>query len=236
MAFLLGVAAILVVVGMCYARAFAVARRYAEAIRGAFREVGVEPYGGWDTDTIRGQIRGVWVDYQVEGGSKYSRAHERTVCSASVTGVPRCELGVRPRDLENPVSRFEVRTGDPQFDSAFIVESAPAWLARAVLDASMRAALLALTPCQVEWNGNALRLTKKGCVDELPKATRLLETMGELCAHVSALPGQLEEQRLLAAARETSGYRGATAETSEALDDAAWKEAEELALANARRP
>ncbi len=189
-------------------------------IEDAFRSLGGDPvraHGG-----VEGPIGGHVVHYAMFTGRHNHSA--RTICRFTLSiQRPAFEMDLRPetRSERRAVERgraIDLVLGDEAFDDAFIVEAAPAEVARALLDERARTALLTFSPCRLTVAGNELHFSKHTTLNEPAEVRRVLE----LCVHVGttldALPSLLHEQRL-AQAREGggSGYRGPTPEAMSAL-------------------
>lgn len=91
----------------------------------------------------------------------------------------------------------DVQTGDARFDARFIVEAAPAHLARAFLDAKLRAALLEAWPVEVSSIDGHLRVAATGHV----RRTRAIE--------LAYLAARLGAAYRASAAGENAPYRAA---------------------------
>jgi hypothetical protein len=210
-------------------------------IEEAFRSLDGEPSRA--RRGIEGRLRGVDLHYLLLVGERRSNTFQ-THCRATLPGPPIAfEMDLRPetraaiRDVEHGRA-IDLTLGDPAFDDTFIVEAAPAEMARALLDEKARTALLAFSPCRLTVTGNDLHFTKHGKLDELAEVRRVLE----LCSHVGsslvALPGQLQERRLAQAHdADHAGYRGPTLEAIRGLrtTSQAGEELAALQLVRARR-
>src|ERR1700722_2326941 len=105
----------------------------------------------------RGTIQGRLVRYVTVSGHKGFTGFTRATAPFP-PGAPQLELHLKPqtRDDEGLVQRGEeidVVVGDPPFDSAFVVEAAPAETVRALLDPHTRSMLRALLPCELHIAG-----------------------------------------------------------------------------------
>ena len=124
---------------------------------------------------------------------------------------PETRWGVR--DVEHGRA-IDLVLGDEAFDDSFLVEAAPADMARALLDREARTALLSFHPCRLTVIGNELRFTKMALLDELAEIRRVLELCTRVRSRLESLPALLHEERL-ALAREgasAGGYRGPSAQ------------------------
>jgi hypothetical protein len=188
-------------------------------IEEAFRSLGGEPTRvAWG---VGGSVRGVAVHYRLDGGKRRAR---RTICTARLSiQRPAFEMDLRPetrwgqRDVEQGRA-IDLVLGDAQFDDSFLVEAAPAELARALLDAETRTAMLAFHPCRLTVLGDELRFSKNEVLGEFAEIRRVLELCTHVGSRLESLPAQLHEERL-AQAREgaSAGYRGPSPEAVHAL-------------------
>jgi hypothetical protein len=125
-----------------------------------------------------------------------------TLCSASLPeGLPRFVLELRPQtsaelDAVREGRAIDVLVGDEAFDDAFVIEAAPAELARMLLDAPTRDALIAIGPTRVVIDGTALRVDIRRLVTDRDALERVVATTLRMARRLSALPGELAEKRL----------------------------------------
>src|SRR5579859_7204539 len=122
-------------------------------IEEAFRSLGGQP-----RRTIRGiegPVRGLPVRYSVMTNRRQTPQVKRTLCCAELSiERPAFEMDLRPetswgvRDVERGRA-IDLVLGDQAFDDSFLVEAAPADVARALLDQQTRTALLTFHPCQL---------------------------------------------------------------------------------------
>ena len=188
-------------------------------------------------------VRGVPVRWDVLGGGRGNPVH--TVCMVSLPQAPRFLLELRKQtgeELEQVRAgrAVDVLVGDPAFDDAFIVEAAPADVAKKLLDADTRRMLLAMQPVRVGVAKGALWIDVIGAVGHVAIAKSMLELVLALARKIGELPRALAEERMATEAREAPGaaYRGATPEsasTVEVWSPAAEKEIAALVLARKRR-
>ncbi len=185
----------------------------------AFRSLGGEPTrASWG---VGGSVRGVAVHYRLHVGKRQAR---RTVCTVRLSiQRPAFEMDLRPetrwgqRDVEHGRA-IDLVLGDPQFDESFLVEAAPAELARALVDAETRTAMLAFHPCRLTVLGDELRFTKNDVLSEFAEIRRVLELCTHVGSRLESLPAQLHEKRLAQARDgESAGYRGPSPEAIQAL-------------------
>ena len=152
-------------------------------VEDAFRSLGGEP--GRVSWGVRGAVRGIVVHYRPYSGKRQAR---RTICTVRLSiRRPAFEMDLRPetrwgrRDVEHGRA-IDLALGDAQFDDSFLVEAAPAELARALLDPETRTAMLAFHPCRLTVLGDELRFTKNELLGEFAEVRRVLE----LCTHVGS--------------------------------------------------
>lgn len=188
-------------------------------------------------------VRGVPVRWDVLGGGRGSPVH--TICSVSLPQAPRFLLELRRQtgpELEQVRAgrAVDVVVGDQAFDDSFIVEAAPADVAKKLLDADARRMLLAMQPVRLCVTKDRLWVDVIGLVGHVAIARSTLELVLAMARKIGELPRALAEERMAAEARETPGaaYRGATPESATAVElwsPAAEKEIAALLLARRRR-
>jgi hypothetical protein len=179
-------------------------------IEEAFRSLGGEPRR--TLRGIEGPVRGLAVRYSLTSGRRQVRS---TLCVAALSiERPAFEMDLRPetrwgvRDVEHGRA-IDIVLGDEAFDDSFLVEAAPADIARALLDRDTRTALLAFHPCRLTLLGNELRFSKLALLNEFAEVRRVLELCTGVRSRLESLPARLHEERLaLAREGESSGYRG----------------------------
>jgi hypothetical protein len=205
-------------------------------IEEAFRSLGGEP-----RRTIRGiegPVQGLSVRYTLTGGK---RRVQSTLCCADLPiERPAFEMDLRPetrwgqRDVEHGRA-IDLVLGDEAFDESFLVEAAPAEMARVLLDRDTRTALLAFHPCRLTVLGDEVRFNKMAPLTEFAEARRVLELCTRVRSRLESLPGLLHEERL-ALAREgaSGGYRGPSAQTIGVLATSSQSAAELAALRRIR--
>jgi hypothetical protein len=185
----------------------------------AFRSLGSEPRR--TLQGIEGPVRGLPVRYSFTSGKRQVKS---TICHAVLSiERPAFEMDLRPetrwgaRDVEHGRA-IDLLLGDDAFDDAFLVEAAPAEIARALLDRETRTALLAFHPCRLTVLGNELRFSKLASLDEFAEVRRVLELCTQVRSRLESLPAQLHEERLaLAREGESAGYRGPSPQAIGAL-------------------
>jgi hypothetical protein len=114
---------------------------------------------------VRGRRHGVSVVFQlaVRGSGKQRQTWTEVLLPPAPAGL---SLELRPqttseRSLIEKGLAVDVQVGDPAFDAAFVVEAAPAYVARTLLDADVRRKLLLLDPVSVvPVPGGGMRLEK----------------------------------------------------------------------------
>jgi hypothetical protein len=190
---------------------FAARNARLRVVEEAFRSLGGEPRR--TLRGIEGPVRGLSVRYSFSSGK---RRVVSTLCCASLPiERPAFEMDLRPetrwgaRDVEHGRA-IDLVLGDQDFDDSFLVEAAPADLARALLDRETRTALLAFHPCRLTVLHDELRFSKMAELGEFAEVRRVLELCTHVRSRLESLPAVLHEERL-ALAREgaaTSGYRG----------------------------
>ncbi len=207
-------------------------------IEEAFRAFGGEPRRTFRG--VEGPLRGLAVRYWFTSGK---RRVQSTVCSATLSiERPPFEMDLRPetrwgvRDVEHGRA-IDLVLGDEAFDDSFLVEAAPADMARALIDRETRTALLSFHPCRLTVIGNELRFTKMApLLDELAEVRRVLELCTGVRSRLESLPALLHEERLVLAREGASaaGYRGPSAREISALTTSPGGVAELAALQRMR--
>jgi hypothetical protein len=185
----------------------------------AFRSLGGEPKR--ELGSVVGSLHGLVVRFDPYTGNRNQR---RTVCRVVLSiERPNFEMDLRPetrwgiRDVEQGRA-IDLVLGDPQFDDSFIVEAAPAELARALIDPQTRTAMLTFHPCGLTVSGNELRFTKSQTLGEFAEIRRVLELCTHVASRLESLPALLQEQRLAQAREgESAGYRGPSPAAIQAL-------------------
>jgi hypothetical protein len=204
---LIGLASILVIV----ATSLAARNARLRVVEEAFRSLGGAPRR--TLRGIEGPVRGLPVRYSFHADRNRV---SRTLCCADLSiERPAFEMDLRPetrwgvRDVEHGRA-IDLVLGDEAFDDSFLVEAAPAEIARALLDQETRTALLTFHPCRLTILHNELRFSKMAALADFAEVRRVLE----LCIHVrsrlESVPALMHEERL-ARAREIAplaGYRG----------------------------
>lgn len=109
--------------------------------------------------------------------------------------------------LRNQGLVVDVETGDEVFDDAFIVEAAPADVARALLDDELRRLLLAARPFAVVPRDGRLRLEVPAHVDDPRRATALVDLTARLAAGMRPAHAAADAALEAAAPRDGSPYR-----------------------------
>lgn len=188
-------------------------------------------------------VRGVPVRWDVLGGGRGSPVH--TVCSVRLERPPHLLMELRRQtgdELEQVRAgrAVDVVVGDPAFDDAFIVEAAPAEVAKKLLDADTRRMLLAMQPLRLGVSREALWIDVIGVVGHVAIARSMLELVLAMVRRIGELPRALAEERMVADAREapSGAYRGTTPESASAVEvwsPAAESEIAALLLARKRR-
>jgi hypothetical protein len=229
---LLAFGSIALLVGATLANHSARLRVYEEV----FRALGGEPHRV--RAGVEGRVHGVLLHYY--GGRPRSHA----VCHARLAiEKPIFEMDLRPqtraeeRDVEGGRA-IDLVLGDASFDEQFIVEAAPAEMARALLDERSRTGLLAFFPCRMTVSGKELHFTKAGTLDEPAEVKRVLELCSRVASRLETLPSVLHEWQLASRGAESGGYRGPSPEQIHALQvtsQGTSAEIETLHRARARR-
>jgi hypothetical protein len=181
----------------------------------AFRSLGGEPRR--TLRGIEGPVRGLPVRYSFTSNK---RQIWRTLCCADLSiERPAFEMDLRPetrwgaRDVEQGRA-IDLVLGDQAFDDSFLVEAAPADIARALLDHETRTALLTFHPCRLTILHNELRFSKMAALAEFAEVKRVLELCTHVRSRLESVPALMHEEHL-ARAREiapSAGYRGPSPE------------------------
>ena len=119
-------------------------------IEEAFRSLGGQPKR--TLRGIEGPLRGLPVRYSFTSNQRQAM---RTLCCAELSiERPSFEMDLRPetrwgrQDVAHGRA-IDLLLGDEAFDDSFLVEAAPAEIARALLDQEARTALLTFHPCRL---------------------------------------------------------------------------------------
>jgi hypothetical protein len=187
------------------------------AVEDAFRLYGAEPrreFGG-----VVGVVDGVVLHYAVETPVGLPRKNgTRTTCSASLSGErPAFEMDLRPKTRWNwrdgeAGRAIDLSLDDERFDDSFVVEAAPAAVARDALDRQTRTALLTFHPCSLSVAGNEMRFSTHQSLGEIAEIRRVIELCAHVGARLDAMREGQEERLAMARSAEASGYRGANPE------------------------
>ncbi len=206
-------------------------------IEEAFRSLGGDPRR--TLRGVEGSVHGLPVRYSFTSGK---RRVQSTICVATLSVErPPFEMDLRPesrwgqRDVEHGRA-IDLVLGDEAFDDSFLVEAAPADVARALIDRDTRTAMLSFHPCRLTVVGSELRFTKVAMLDEFAEVRRVLELCTRVRSRLESLPGLMHEERL-ALAREgasAGGYRGPAPHEITALASASGAAAEVAALQHMR--
>jgi hypothetical protein len=143
----------------------------------ALRELGAEP--ARLGNTVTASIGGLALSYELRPGQE--RVPDQTLCTARLSEeFPDFEMQLRPQTASE-VGHIEhgravdIQLGDERFDDSFVVEAAPARLARALLDAPFREALAHFFPCRLTWRGREIRFEKYNYVRRPAEGKKLVE-------------------------------------------------------------
>lgn len=188
-------------------------------------------------------VRGVPVRWDVLGGGRGNAVH--TMCSVRLEQAPHFLMELRRQtgdELEQVRAgrAIDVVVGDPAFDDAFIVEAAPADVAKKLLDADTRRGLLAMQPLRLGVSKGTLWIDVIGVVGHVAIARSVLELVLAMARRIGELPRALAEDRMATEALEAPGaaYRGATPDSASAVEiwsPVAETEMAALVLARKRR-
>jgi len=184
--------------------------------------------GGLPRRTLRGiegPVHGLPVRYSLLTNQSQISQVTSTLCCADLSiERPAFEMDLRPetawgaRDVEHGRA-IDLVLGDDAFDESFLVEAAPADIARALLDRDTRTALLAFHPCRLTVLHDELRFSKMEALTEFAEIRRVLELCTRVRSRLESLPTLMHEERL-AQARESAasaGYRGPSPQAISAL-------------------
>lgn len=155
---------------------------------------------------VRGQLRGRTVTYRRTLRPSGSYSELWTEVDVRVAPMP-LRLALRPQTPheEGMLARglaVDLVLGDPPFDAAFLVEAAPADVARALLGEELRRRLLAMHPIGLVSVDAVLRLEKQGELEEKAVAPAI-----ELLLDVAAAIPDAVAEADRATARARAAYR-----------------------------
>jgi hypothetical protein len=221
------------------------ARLAARSARLRVVEEAFRSLGGLPRRTLRGiegPVHGLPVRYSLLTNQRQINRQTRTLCCADLSiERPAFEMDLRPenawgaRDVEHGRA-IDLVLGDDAFDESFLVEAAPADIARALLDRETRTALLAFHPCRLTVLHDELRFSKMEALTEFAEVRRVLELCTRVRSRLESLPLLMHEERL-AMARESAasgGYRGPSPQAISALATSSGSAAELAALRRIR--
>jgi hypothetical protein len=206
-------------------------------LRLSLKAAGLEPE--WDATGFVGSWRGLDFRYELTSGGR-GKQHATSFAIALPADLPPLEMELRPQTRIELVHlehgrAIDVELGDDQFDDAFIVEVAPAELARELLEPRARSTLLGLSPCRVTVSNGRLVLQKNGYLEEPGEVKRVVEICTDLASRLGTMKARLAEKQLEASREDPSaGYRGASPDAVRALA-AVPRGAEEIAAVREAR-
>lgn len=155
---------------------------------------------------VRGTFEGVAVTVRMvtRNPGSYSTRHTEVSVKADTTGF---SLALRPQteSEEDDVAQglaVDLKLGDKEFDSAFIVEAAPSDVVEQLLDDDLRAKLMSVRPAEVLSGHKNIRVDQDGWVDELVDMTGLIELAVSLARRIPLAREEAER------AAGDGGYRG----------------------------
>jgi hypothetical protein len=164
---------------------------------------------------VSGRLRGqpLTFRYTTRGSGKHR--HPWTEVDVEVPPGP-LSFALRAQTTTQAMLRdrglvVDVETGDEIFDDAFIVEAAPADVARALLDEELRGMLLAARPFAVVPREGQLRVEVPGHALEPARAMALVELAARLAAGVRPAHAAADAALEAAAPREGAPYRAEAA-------------------------
>ena len=187
--------------------------------------------------TLSGRIDGLDVTFRLVTRDWGGHTASWTECEVA-TATDQLAIALRPqtRDEERWVQKGlarDVVVGDDEFDDKFIVEAAPADMAKRALDEDLRAALLAHHPLEVTSRAEGLLVEKRGWIEE----REAIQVFAEMCAHLAT-----SMETVLAEAREDgqrgaalAGYRGADPKAQRESELEVREQTEELKALRRRR-
>jgi hypothetical protein len=171
-----------------------------------------------EAPVVSGNVRGFPLTYRLVTRGSGSNKQSWTECEVEVA-TDQLDIALRAqtrgeeRWVEKGLARDEL-IGDDEFDARFIVEAAPAALAKRALDEELRKLLLAHHPLEVKSQPPGLLFEKRGWIEE-PHAIRTFADMAAmLAARMNDVVRAAREQDQREAALD--GYRGATPEARRA--------------------
>lgn len=173
-----------------------------------------------DEAGVRGYLGDQLVTFQLRVLDGGSVALQWT--KISVPGPP----GLSVKFLISPRARFEpwevkanivldLQLDDPVFDAAYHIEGAPLRLIRAIVDAEVRRALVALQPDRVLTTATELVVELPGWIEDGERAALSVRT----AARLGALGAEIGRREIAGVGpSDTSGYRGLVAPGTRARD------------------
>lgn len=164
--------------------------------------------GGVEVDVGKGVVRGLSGDVPIEirfvtrGAGSYSESWTEVEAPVELRGLL---LAVRPQTHEETSLvreglAVDLRTGDAAFDVAFVVEVAPADVALTLLNAEIRAGLLALKTVSLVTGEAGVRLERREWEGDVGRLRALVELVAKVALGVP------EAWRTVGLV--TAGYRG----------------------------
>jgi len=161
---------------------------------------------------VSGWVEGFEVTFRLVTRGSGSNEVGWTECEVH-TSTEELDIALRPqtRSEERWVDKglaHDLVVGEPDFDAKYIVEAAPADLAKRALGSNLRAELLVHHPLAVKSSGLGLLFEKRGWIED----AETIRAFAAMAAHLAA-----SMQSTVASAREEhqhdaalTGYRGAT--------------------------
>ncbi len=168
-------------------------RRHVEHRTSRLDSIARELAGRVDRNQAIGRYRDLPVSYRFERRSVGSRSESWTEVDVRLARGYPIELHVRRQDSTDAAliadgAMIDVEVGDVEFDPEFLVEAAPADVARTLLDREARCYLASHAKVELETRDvgdrKVLRLGVCGWLEELPEALEAIEVATRIAGRV----------------------------------------------------
>ncbi len=165
-----------------------------------------------ETSELSGSVDGIELAYRLVTRGTGKNSESWTECDVTVD-TTQLDIALRPqtRSEERWVKKGLARdllVGDEAFDEKFIVEAAPAELAKRVLSEDLQTEFLEHHPLEVKISEQGLLVEKRGHIEEPDEIRRFTRMAATLANQMNEAVETKREDRQREAA--TKGYRGAS--------------------------